>query len=258
MAWLQLHAPFDPDALGVPVVSIASHVGRRDTGFHRHAMGQLLFAQSGCIRIKFSKHLCMLPPTRVAWIPPQVSHRIEIMEVVDYRSIYLDATRFGALPDAIEVLEATPLLRAILERMATASFDTDWRDGAASHLIAVCLDEIRLAKREPTLFPFPSDSRLARISLHKIPPPLKVLATQVGASAKTIGRILRRETGLSYQQWRQQWRFLKAIELLAKRERTSSIANALEFSSDSAFVAFFRQMTGLSPRSYMLFPEKRV
>lgn len=31
-----------------------------------------------------------------------------------------------------------------------------------------------------------------------------------GASEKTISRIFRRETGLSYQQWRQQWRLIKA------------------------------------------------
>lgn len=258
MAWLQPHDRFNPDILGLPVIGVASHMGPFDVDFHQHAMGQLIFTQSGCIRIKLANHLCMLPPTRVVWIPPHVSHRAEIIEVVDYRSIYLDVTRFGTLPDRVEVLEVTPLLRAVLERIATASFDTDWRNGPAAHLMAVCLDEIRLARRESTLCPLPSDSRLARMSTHNLPPPLKVLATQVGASEKTIGRIFRRETGLSYQQWRQQWRFLKAIELLAKGERTSTVANALAFSSDSAFVAFFRQMTGLSPRAYMLFPEKRI
>lgn len=258
MARLPLHDHFDPDSLRLPVIGIASNLGHRDTGFHQHAMGQLLFTQKGCIRIRLTRHLCMLPPTRVAWIPPYVSHRVEITKVVDYRSIYLDARQFGALPEKVEVLEATPLLRAVLERIATANVDTDWRNGPPANLMAVCLDEIRLAQREPTLLPLPSDSRLARISAQKLPPLLKVLATQVGASEKTIGRIFQKETGLSYQQWRQQWRFLKAIELLAQGERTSIVANVLEFSSDSAFVAFFRQMTGLPPRTYMLFPKKRI
>jgi len=102
--------------------------------------------------------------------------------------------------------------------------------------------------------PLPTDRRLARLADPTLPPPLKVLAARVGASEKTIGRIFRRETGLSYQQWRQQWRLLKAIELLAKKERISVIASTLEFSSDSAFIAFFRQMTGFTPRVYLSFP----
>ncbi|WP_110750829.1 helix-turn-helix domain-containing protein [Phyllobacterium leguminum] len=61
----------------------------------------------------------------------------------------------------------------------------------------------------------------------------------------------RRETGMSYQQWRQQWRLLKAVELLAGHRSITSIAFDLGFASDSAFIAFFKGMTGHTPRAFM-------
>ncbi len=251
MTWLSRDDSFDPDSLGVPVVGIAAELGHHDSGFHQHEMGQLLFTQQGCINITLADHLCILPPTRVAWIPPRIIHRAEIKGSVGYRSIYLDVNQIGYLAERVEVLEVTPLLRAVLERIALSPFNTDWLHGAAANLLAVCLDEIHLAKREPTLLPLPFDRRLARIPLTTLPPPLKILAMNIGASEKTISRIFRRETGLSYQQWRQQWRLIKSIELLAKQGNLSSVANELEFSSDSAFTLFFKKMTGRSPREYM-------
>ncbi|HFJ9774565.1 TPA: helix-turn-helix domain-containing protein, partial [Raoultella ornithinolytica] len=71
-------------------------------------------------------------------------------------------------------------------------------------------------------------------------------------SEKTISRIFRRDTGMTYQQWRQQWRLMKAVELLATGARITDTAQALDFASDSAFIYFFRTMTGMTPGRYFL------
>ncbi len=68
---------------------------------------------------------------------------------------------------------------------------------------------------------------------------------------KTISRLFQRETGMSYQQWRQQWRLMKAVELLASGQRITDVAQALEFASDSAFIYFFRSQTGKTPGQYI-------
>lgn len=101
------------------------------------------------------------------------------------------------------------------------------------------------------LLPVPSDPRLSRLNLDELPPELSGLANLVGASARTITRIFRRETGMSYQAWRQSWRLLRAVDLLASGENVSGVAFDLGFASDSAFIAFFRQMTGETPRRYL-------
>ncbi|MDC9606193.1 AraC family transcriptional regulator [Xenorhabdus griffiniae] len=261
MAWLQQRDYFDPDSLDMPVIGIAAEMGQHDSGFHQHDMGQLLFTQRGCIKITLANQISVLPPSRVAWLPPRIRHRAEMRGSIGYRSIYLNSSylefsEMALLPTQSEILEATPLLQALLERIATSSFDSDWYQGKGANLLALFFDEIREARREPTLLPLPSDRRLAHLSFDQLPPPLHSLATYIGASEKTITRIFQRETGMNYQQWRQQWRLVKAIELLAQNKMLSYVAQELGFANDSAFVTFFRKIMGRPPREYMAGSER--
>ena len=57
---------------------------------------------------------------------------------------------------------------------------------------------------------------------------------------------------MNYQDWRQQFRLLKAMEMLADGCHISQVAQYLEFVSDSAFIAFFHQHTGTTPGRYSL------
>ncbi|CRM48328.1 MULTISPECIES: AraC family transcriptional regulator [Pseudomonas] len=252
MAWLAADASFDPDHLAAPVIGIAALLGDHDSGLHQHQRGQLLFTREGCTRITLDNQLCLLPPTRAAWIPCGLPHRAVMQRTVDYRSVYLSPALARQLPSQVRVIEVSPLLRAVLEPIAMAAFDTDWSRGRYAHLLALCLSEICDAAEQPMLLPLPQDKRLAPLmsSLDTLPPSLQALEQQVGASAKTIGRIFQRETGLGYQQWRQQWRLMRVIELLATGRSISYCAFELGFTSDSALIAFFKHMTGTTPRGY--------
>ncbi|MEG0861853.1 MAG: helix-turn-helix transcriptional regulator [Pseudomonas sp.] len=252
MAWLAADADFDPDTFKSPVIGIGALLGNHDSGIHQHQRGQLLFTQQGCTRISLAHQLCLLPPTRAAWIPSGVPHRAVMQQSVDYRSVYVCPILAEQLPAQVRVIEVSGLLRAVLEAMAMAPFDTDWDQGKYAHLLELCLSEINEAREQPTLLPLPRDKRLAPLlkNLEQLPPELQVLQQQVGASGKTIGRIFLRETGMGYQQWRQQWRLMRAIELLATGRSIAYCAFELGFASDSVLIAFFKTMTGTTPRGY--------
>ena len=81
---------------------------------------------------------------------------------------------------------------------------------------------------------------------------LKNLAENIGAVEKTITRIFKKETGLSYQEWRQQWRLQRSIELLVEGNSIGEVSHILEFSSDSAFIDFFKKQTGSTPLQYLM------
>jgi AraC-like DNA-binding protein len=253
MAWLGAHARFDPDCHSASVIGIAATLGHHDSGLHQHQRGQLLFTRQGCARITLAQQLCLLPPSRAAWIPPLTPHRAVMQQSVDYRSIYLTATLCADLPSRVCVIEVSPLLHAVLEPITDAAFDSDWTQGRNLHLLGLCLNEIREAAEQPMLLPLPQDKRLAPLltTLDHLPPTLAVLEQKIGASGRTIGRIFQRETGMGYQQWRQQWRLMRAIELLATGRSLSYSAFELGFASDSAFIAFFKHMTGRTPRTYL-------
>lgn len=253
MAWLDQTATFDPDPYPAQVLGLAASLGNHDSGRHSHARGQLLYARQGCIRITLDDRLCMLPPSRAAWIPGGTTHRAVMRNIVDYRSLYFRQDLAALLPADVRIIDVGPLLRAVLEPIAVARFDQTWDHGRHAHLLGLCLDEIRIARREPLLLPLPVDRRLSKLMarLDRLPPVLNALEADVGASGKTITRIFQKQAGMSYQQWRQQWRLMRAIELLATGHGISHVAAELRFSSDSVFIAFFRKMLGETPGAYM-------
>ncbi|WP_166223799.1 AraC family transcriptional regulator [Pseudomonas atagonensis] len=253
MAWLDAHATFDPDHFAQPVIGIASTLGDHDSGLHRHRRGQLLYTRQGCTRITLAEQLCLLPPSRAAWIPPGVSHRAVMQQSVDYRSLFLLPEWCRELPQQVCVIEVSSLLRAVLEPMAFADFATDWQQGKHAHLLGLFLSEMAETTQQPMLLPLPQDKRLAPLLARQeqLPPELHVLERQIGASSRTIGRIFQRETGMGYQQWRQQWRLMRAMELLATGRNLGFCSVELGFASDSAFIAFFKSMTGSTPGHWL-------
>ncbi|KAA8996933.1 helix-turn-helix transcriptional regulator [Affinibrenneria salicis] len=244
---------FDPDSFDDPVIGIAADMGLHDSGRHSHHRHQLLFSAAGTITIELENTLCLLPPHRAAWIPAGTVHRAMMRGVMAYRSLYFSTTLpFSELP--LQIVEVNPLFFAVIERMAF------WPWGMAAEqqtsLINVFSEELQTARSENRRLPFPSDARLSawldRVRGGELPPRLNQLAQQAGACERTICRIFIRDTGMNYQSWRQQWRLLKAIEMLADGLSINQVAQRLEFVSDSAFIAFFRQHTGTTPTRYPL------
>ncbi len=258
MTWIDAEDELRIDELVMPIIGIASNLVRHNSGVHRHTKGQLLFAEKGTMIITLGRKVSILPPQRVAWIPPNLEHSVSLTEVVSYRSIYIDRSVLDQCPHSIFPLspiiwDAPFLLKSILETIALSDWGSDWSQGErGGNLLNVLWDELKFASRENMHLIYPVDSRLTEIGFNQLPPSLDQLSKVVGASEKTITRIFQKETGLGYQAWRQQWRLLKSIELLSiQKLKFIDIALELGFSSDSAFSQFFKRMTGKSPSGYL-------
>ena len=250
MAWLTQSDEFQTHWYRASILGIAAQMGLHDSGSHTHEMGQLLFTQQGCIRITLENKISLLPPGRVAWIPPFVRHRAQMRASVGYRSVYLAPEYALSIGSEVAIMNISPLLRELLERIAITPFDSNWQQGRLANLIPVFIDELQNATVEPTLLAIPQDRRFKHLDIEQLPPALNQLAQIIGASEKTISRIFLKETGMNYQAWRQQWRFIKAIELLAQGKPYHLITQELGLASDSAFISFFRKMSGVTPREY--------
>jgi len=254
MAFIKQEKRFDVDTLEVPVVGIAADVGQHDSGMHRHQKAQLLYAPLGCMNITLDNTQCILPPTKAAWIPAGVEHSVTMRNVVAYRSVYFDTQTFTRLPQGVRIISVNTLLQALIERMAMWEWDKPSEEQEA--VTTLFIEELAAAPLEPLLLPLPSDPRLkswlsALQSGDELPLALKTMAKGIGASEKTISRIFSKQTGMPYQAWRQQWRLHGAIERLALGNPVSQVAFSLGFSSDSAFISFFKQHLGNTPSQYM-------
>lgn len=216
MAILQLGMAFDADAFSASVIGIAADVGSHDSGVHRHGKGQLLYAPQGCITFAWEDAIGILPPTKAVWIPPHTPHRAVMTNVVAYRSLYFDCSRIVA-PASVTMVDVNPLLKALIDKMAFWPWDTP--EASMTHSCALFWEEFYAARCHSFRLTIPVDRRFHgfRQQLFRpefLPPDIDSLAATIGASTKTVTRLFKRDTGMSYQEWRQQWRLLKAIELL--------------------------------------------
>ncbi|MCW8327629.1 helix-turn-helix transcriptional regulator [Photobacterium sp. SDRW27] len=242
---------FNSDLIHTPFIGIAAKLVNFNSGWHQHSKHQLLLAKNGWIVIEISQCRYFIPQGCAIWIPAQTKHKTSTQNEVELRSLFLKEGL--SLPDKVIVITVTPLLREIIDTMAHWPWDKPYKEQFS--LMAVFKEELNTALQHSIKLMLPQDRRIEplmeMINKNLLPPKLTEIENTIGASSKTIGRIFLRETGLNYQSWRQQWRLMKAMELLAAKHSVSTVAQMLEFSSSSAFIAFFVKYTNQTPGRFL-------
>jgi len=158
------------------------------------------------------------------------------------------------LPLQSKAISISPLLSELIKASVgfTAPFAKDSREARVMRLI---LDEICVLPTLPLKLSQPSDQRLRVIctALHERPDDNATVAdwgVQLGVDEKTIQRLFRKETGMTFGQWRQQARLMQALERIALGERIIDVAGALGYDSPSAFASMFKRQFGTTPSQF--------
>ena len=81
------------------------------------------------------------------------------------------------------------------------------------------------------------------------------VAKRAGASVRTLERLFKDETGLSFGAWRQRARLLQSLVLLADGANVTQAALAVGYATSSAFVTAFKALLGATPGQYSTTPE---
>ncbi len=170
------------------------------------------------------------------------------------RARALGADAAAPLPATCSVISVSPLLRALILRAVELPLLYD-EAGPDGRIMALILDEIRTLPALPLHLPWPVDQRLARLCAAIRDDPasgrsLGAWALTMGASSRTLARLFRRETGMSFGAWRQQVRLLEALGRLATGQPVTTVALDLGYQSPSAFTSMFRRALGCAPTRY--------
>jgi AraC-like DNA-binding protein len=144
-----------------------------------------------------------------------------------------------------------PLLRALLGHLATSEADR-----VREHSEAIVLDLLSRKLSSPAVeLPMPIDERARRVVDAILAEPthpwgVEDWATEVGASTRTLSRVLLDETGMSFSQWRVQARLRLAMSLLVDSVPVAVVGRRVGYQTTSAFVSAFRRLTGVTPGLY--------
>lgn len=216
---------------------------------HTHPWHQLLYASTGAMTVSAEQSCWMIPPGKAVLIPAGFRHSIRMWGIVDMRSLYFPPTI--EIAGECRVLSVTPLLKALILRVVEL-VALDSRQPAHNRLIAPLLDEIHTPPSAPLMLPIPVDPRAHAVAQYVLACPyagetLDQLSRQYGASRRTLERLYRDETGLSFGMWRQKVRMLDSIRQLAEGKSVTNAALDSGYTSVSAFIAAFKRTFGCTP-----------
>lgn len=214
------------------------------------ATGRLIYATEGSVVVESGGSAWPLERDRAAWLPAGVDGQLtaRVRAAVAIIPVVLPANR---APGPVVV---TTLLRALVGRLVA-----DAGSGAAASsdgpLQAALADELNRLPGAPDVAPVVTDARLRVLADRLLQPDglrmtLATAGREVGMSSRSLSRLVRRETSVSFVRWRQTLHVAAALTQLAQGEPVATVAYAIGYENPSAFIAMFRRVTDMTPSQY--------
>ncbi|MBB4581510.1 AraC-like DNA-binding protein/quercetin dioxygenase-like cupin family protein [Rhizobium aethiopicum] len=220
---------------------------------HQHPQGQLILALHGAVTCRAETGVWIVPPECGIWIPGGIPHANHVTS--NARLTYLFVEPGAAkLPDECCTLSISPMLRAMIHRLADLS-ERDARDAHVDRLMLVMLDELALMPRERLELPVSDHPKIAMIAAALLANPsdrrtLGRWAEHIAVSERTLKRLMVQETGLSFGRWRRQLHLVIALRELAGGATVQRVAGDLGYESTTAFIVMFKKALGTTPSRY--------
>jgi AraC-like DNA-binding protein/quercetin dioxygenase-like cupin family protein len=237
---------------GVTTVSYpTAHVGDQ----HCHCYAELLYAESGTVKVTTEFGSWVVLPHRAIWFPPDFSHQADALTAVDLRILFVRPQNCPLrAPRQPRLLQVSSLGRELIRRAAAIphEYDEQGRDG---RIMALLLDEIDWTPAHNLTMPQLHDSRLLAIEQALLANPsdtrtLEEWAVLAGASPRNLARLFLKEAGMSFRFWRELLRAMTAVPRLMDGTSVARLAVELGYKTPGAFAAMFKRVMGITPSQY--------
>jgi AraC-like DNA-binding protein len=222
---------------------------------HQHRRGQLISGACGVIVLGTPEGTWVMPPQRGMWIPPATRHDVRIVGEVSMQSLYFEPDAVPGMPERCQVVGISPFMRSLMTEALELPLEYDL-DGRAGALMSLIRHEVRQLPVLPLSLPYPAHEALAtrcrrfvqRPDIHET---IDDWSEALGMSRRAFTRFFRRETSLSFAEWRQQACLLAAMPRLAAGESVTTVAMTLGYDNPAAFTAMFKRVFGTPPLAYL-------
>jgi len=214
---------------------------------HAHDRHELVWVRGGTMTTRVDDLLFTVPPGHGLWLPAGVVHAGRLTADAVLHDALFAPDRTPVAFDGPTIIEMTPVLAALLAHLEGDDLD----DRARARAEAVVFDVLRPAAQQFTLR-LPGDPRIDPIARALVADPgdprsLDDWARVVDLSERTVTRVFRRTTGLSFAQWRQALRVHHALRLLSTGCDVGETSDRLGYAQPSTFIAAFRRVMGTTP-----------
>ena len=205
---------------------------------HEHAQGQLVLALAGGVRCAINGQVWMVPPQGAVWIPPHQSHTNYVTHNAEVCMAFI-AVDAGLADMPAGTLAVSPLLRELVLQLAGLQAASAAEQQAAQAYAIPVLHHPRLQTLYQHLLAEPQNRLSSR-----------AWAERLAMSERTLLRLVKQDTGLSFARWRQQVQLLHALLQLAAGKSVQQVSMDLGYESVSAFITVFKKRLGTTPKRY--------
>ncbi|ABX88171.1 helix-turn-helix domain-containing protein [Yersinia pestis] len=221
---------------------------------HTHPFGQLICVKSGVLAMSIGGQRFLAPPEFIVWIPAGMEHSSYNRKPMHFRAIDIALDFCTELPASPGLMNVSPIFNAIVEDCFTRDLlmPETQQDRRLAHVL---IDQLKVSPVQRTYLPTSQDKLLSPIlaALERCPADstsLALWAKRVYTTERTLSLRCQQELGMAFSEWRQRLRFLHAISLLEQGKTVNSVALDVGYSSASAFIAMFQQISGTTPERF--------
>ncbi|MEV3856702.1 AraC family transcriptional regulator [Streptomyces sp. NPDC050095] len=241
----------DTPAYAMTSVVIALEPGI-DVLTHHHPQHQLVWAPSGPLTIEVDHVRWVVQRSRALWIPGGAGHSVAPGSASSMLSLHFDPGDCPLRWTAPTVVDATGLVGPLLSYLVGLGADAAEQRARATAVLWDLMKPLSVATIPAVL---PTDPLALRVALAlkenpADPRDLEEWGREVGASARTLSRRFRAETGVSFSSWRTNERLNAALPMLGTGQPVSRVARAVGYQTASAFITAFRREVGTTPAAY--------
>lgn len=246
---------YDADGDTLPAVALRVEVAQRDAEqpIHQHRKGQLVLALRGGVTCSVSQAMWMVPPHHAVWIPGGMPHSNRATDNASICFLFVEPEA-APLPAQCRTLAISPMVRELIQHLADQGQAYD-PDGPTARLARVLVEQLGAMPVEMLHLPISHHPKIRRIAhvLARDPADRTTLAEwagQLALSDRSLARLVKRETGLTFGRWRQQLHMIVAMQQLSGGATVQQVAGNLGYDSVTAFITMFKKSTGQPPGKY--------
>lgn len=213
---------------------------------HSHSKDQITYIESGLMKIIINTDIYLIPSGYLIYIPRNLAHNAEVQRQTVSHHLYIDNIYTKDLVSNAKMFCVSGLLKELILKMIHTGVRVSSVDVA--YLTVLRFELLSLQPDNTYSLPIPSHSKLQNVLRYindnisqKIQ--LTLIADHVHLSTRQLSRIFKKETGMSFSLWIQNYKVLIAIKRLPVVKMTSVVASELGYDSDSAFIHMFKRLT---------------
>ncbi|MBI2703116.1 MAG: AraC family transcriptional regulator [Mycobacterium sp.] len=230
---------------------------RVTTARHAHDLHQLEYVVQGVLEVETDAGAYVLSERQAAWIPAGLGHISTIDTRARSVSIFLHPIHLQPAHSGAGIVMVSPLIRQMIMYACRWPIDRDPSDPLADtyfRCFAELLAEL-LGSQSPFSLPTTTHPQLGAALKHTRNALASITiddaAAAAGMSPRSLRRLCHRELQMTWRDYTQQARLMRAAALLADSELSVlQVATRVGFDSASSFTRAFRSAWGRPPSAY--------